>query len=65
MATSDPPPTEADPSALMCHSDEVGLCAKCWRKTHRYGRGGNPLCSYCFAAVSAQWGPRVRRTPRA
>ncbi|MDC0771732.1 hypothetical protein [Streptomyces sp. HD] len=45
MTTPPPPLSEPDPSALICPGDQVGLCAGCQRKTHRYGSGGSPLCS--------------------
>ncbi|MGY3199680.1 hypothetical protein ACVW19_000190 [Streptomyces sp. TE5632] len=57
-----PPPTEDDPSVAMCSSDQVGRCTVCHRRTHRYGRGGNPLCSYCFTAQAAKWGSIVKHT---
>jgi hypothetical protein len=43
MTTPTPPVTEPDPSALTCPGDQVGPCATCQRKTHKYGRGGSPL----------------------
>ncbi|MFJ7072124.1 hypothetical protein [Streptomyces sp. NPDC098781] len=60
MTTSPPPVTEPDPSALVCGGDRVGPCAVCHRKTHRYGRGGAPLCHWCMARAQAEWGPNVR-----
>ncbi|MFF0206486.1 hypothetical protein [Streptomyces althioticus] len=48
MASGHPPVTEDDPSVAACFSDQVGRCASCNRRTHGYGHGGNPLCSYCF-----------------
>lgn len=63
MASTPPPPvTEPDPSALTCAGDLVGTCAICRRRTHRYGRGGSPLCQWCMAPVRAAWGPAVRFT---
>lgn len=32
---------------LGCAVDQVGPCASCQKLTHRYGPGGNPLCSTC------------------
>ncbi|MDG5807908.1 hypothetical protein P9869_35730 [Streptomyces ossamyceticus] len=55
-----PPLSEPDPSALVCSGDLVGACAACQRKTHRYGRGGFPLCRWCAAPVQARWGSNVR-----
>ncbi|GGW77866.1 hypothetical protein [Streptomyces galilaeus] len=44
MTSTPPPPVnEPDPSALVCLGSQVGPCAKCQRKTHKYGRGGSPL----------------------
>lgn len=37
------------PSTLTCPGDQVGPCATCQRKTHKYGRGGCPLCQWCMA----------------
>ncbi|MFH8797591.1 hypothetical protein [Streptomyces sp. NPDC017941] len=62
MTTSPPPASEPDASTFHCPSDQVGLCAACHRKTHRYGRGGAPLCQWCAAPVMAKWGPNVRYT---
>ncbi|CAL9539288.1 hypothetical protein SUDANB54_04199 [Streptomyces sp. enrichment culture] len=59
-----PPITEDDPSVSMCSGDHVGRCSQCHRRTHRYGRGGNPLCSWCFEARSAKWGSAVRHIGR-
>lgn len=28
-----------------------GPCAKCHKPTHRYGHGGNPLCTECRALL--------------
>jgi hypothetical protein len=58
--TPPPPPAEPDPSALACSGDLVGPCATCQRKTHKYGRGGSPLCQWCMAAAKEKWGPGVR-----
>ncbi|MFJ4585060.1 hypothetical protein [Streptomyces echinatus] len=60
MITSVPPIAEPDPSALTCAGDQVGLCAGCQRRTHRYGRGGFPLCQWCAEPVKAKWGAAVR-----
>jgi hypothetical protein len=60
MTTTPPPVTEPDPSALTCPGDKAGPCATCQRKTHRYGTGGSPLCSWCMAAAQDKWGPGVR-----
>jgi hypothetical protein len=60
MTTPVPPVTDPDPSAHTCSGDLVGPCAKCQRKTHKYGRGGCPLCQWCMAPVMAKWGPGVR-----
>nr|WP_079082839.1 hypothetical protein [Streptomyces antibioticus] len=62
MSTPPPPASEPDPSALTCRGDQVGLCAACQRKTHRYGSGGSPLCRWCMAPVQEKWGPAVRYT---
>ncbi|MXM67650.1 hypothetical protein GR925_30500 [Streptomyces sp. HUCO-GS316] len=59
MTTAVPPINEPDPSALICPRDQVGPCAVCGRKTHRYGRGGCPLCQWCAPPVMEQWGPDV------
>ncbi|RSN90113.1 hypothetical protein DMH26_28565 [Streptomyces sp. WAC 05379] len=66
MTASPPSISEPDPSALTCPGDQVGHCAGCQRKTHRYGRGGCPLCQWCLAPVMEKWGPNVRydRTQR-
>ncbi|MET7684517.1 hypothetical protein [Streptomyces sp. NPDC005423] len=59
---SPPPPIrEPDPSALTCPGDQIGGCANCQRKTHKYGSGGVPLCRWCMAAVQERWGPTVRQ----
>jgi hypothetical protein len=55
------PITEPDPSALVCSGNQVGPCATCQRKTHKYGSGGSPLCQWCMAAVTAKGAP-VRHT---
>ncbi|MEU5583000.1 hypothetical protein ABZ791_35995 [Streptomyces huasconensis] len=60
MTTSAPAVSEPDPSALACPGEQVGPCAMCRRKTHKYGRGGAPLCQWCAAPVREQWGPNVR-----
>lgn len=60
MTTPPPRITEPDPSALSCSGDQVGPCCACHRKTHRYGRGGTPLCQWCMAAAKEKWGPNVR-----
>lgn len=44
-----PQPTKGDP--LLCPTDQVGQCALCHAKCHRYGPGGNPLCLSCLALV--------------
>lgn len=62
MSTPPPPASEPDPSALTCPGDQVGLCAGCQRKTHRYGNGGCPLCQWCMAPVQEKWGTAVRYT---
>ncbi|MEU6258627.1 hypothetical protein [Streptomyces sp. NPDC047043] len=62
MTTPPPPITEPDPSALVCSGNQVGPCATCQRKTHKYGSGGSPLCQWCMAAVTEKWGPTVRHT---
>lgn len=59
MSTPAPPISEPDPSALTCPSDQVGLCAGCQRKTHRFAGGGCPLCQWCMAPVMEQRGPSV------
>ncbi|PWI06338.1 hypothetical protein DIZ27_33805 [Streptomyces sp. NWU339] len=33
-----------------------GWRATCRRRTHRYGRGGSPLCQWCTAPVQKKWG---------
>ncbi|WP_405606484.1 hypothetical protein [Streptomyces sp. NBC_00076] len=60
MSMPAPPVSEPDPSALTCPGDRVGLCARCQRKTHKYGSGGSPLCQWCMAPVLEQWGTAVR-----
>lgn len=57
-----PPVSEPDPSALTCPGDQVGPCATCRRKTQRYGRGGGPLCEWCFRSALEQWGLNVRHS---
>ncbi|MFJ3249038.1 hypothetical protein [Streptomyces sp. NPDC086782] len=49
MTTPVPPISEPDPSMAMCRGDQAGPCVTCHRKTHRYGHGGTPLCSWCAA----------------
>lgn len=44
-----PQPVKGDP--LLCLTDQVGECALCHAKCHRYGSGGNPLCLSCLALV--------------
>lgn len=61
MVTPALPITEPDPSALTSSGDQVGPCTVCHRKIRRYGHGGCPLCSYCFADASAKWGAGVRQ----
>ncbi|MFE1444155.1 hypothetical protein [Streptomyces sp. NPDC058739] len=61
MTTPPPPPVnEPDPFALVCPGDQVGPCAACQRKTHKYGRGGTPLCRWCMAPALAKWGTNAR-----
>jgi hypothetical protein len=60
MTTPPPPVTEPDTSALICPGDQVGPCASCQRKTHKYGRGGRPLCQWCMAPAMEKWDPIVR-----
>ncbi|CAL9668162.1 hypothetical protein SUDANB2_07270 (plasmid) [Streptomyces sp. enrichment culture] len=60
MTTPAPPVTEPDPSVLTCPGDLIGPCATCQRKTHKYGRGGSPLCTWCMEPVQQKWGPGVR-----
>ncbi|MFE0508586.1 hypothetical protein [Streptomyces sp. NPDC058964] len=60
--TPAPPLAEPDPSALTCPGDLVGPCAACQRKTHKYGRGGSPLCQWCMTAAMERWGTTVRYT---
>ncbi|MET9734489.1 hypothetical protein ABZZ79_28785 [Streptomyces sp. NPDC006458] len=60
MTTAPPPVNEPDPSALTCPGDQVGPCAACQRKTHKYGRGGTPLCQWCMEPALAKWGPNAR-----
>ncbi|MFE9312855.1 hypothetical protein ACIQCF_26165 [Streptomyces sp. NPDC088353] len=59
MTTPVPSISEPDPSTAMCRGDQVGPCTTCHRKTHRYGSGGCPLCSWCAAArgVTISRGP--------
>ncbi|MCG0068174.1 hypothetical protein L0F81_33755 [Streptomyces tricolor] len=59
-ATTPSPVTEPDPSALVCPGEHVGPCATCQRKTHKYGRGGLPLCGWCFGRARERWGTGVR-----
>lgn len=35
----------------QCPSDQVGLCARCHSKCHRFGPGGCPLCQTCQATA--------------
>lgn len=35
------------PPAPTCAPAYVGPCQGCQESTHRYGPGGNPLCSIC------------------
>ncbi|REE63987.1 hypothetical protein BX257_6650 [Streptomyces sp. 3212.3] len=65
MTTPVAPISEPDPSALVCPGDHVSSCSTCQRKTHRYGYGGNPLCSYCFEAQRLKWGSNVTHIGRA
>ncbi|MFC8350940.1 hypothetical protein [Streptomyces sp. NPDC057280] len=60
--TSPPPISEPDPSALVCSGSDVGSCAGCQRKTHRFGNGGFPLCQWCAEPVMAAWSSNVRHT---
>ena len=60
MTTPPPPVTEPDPSALTCPGDQVGPCGTCQRKTHKYGRGGLPLCEWCMQVAREKWGTAVR-----
>ncbi|TQJ38011.1 hypothetical protein [Streptomyces sp. SLBN-115] len=64
MSTLPPPPpiADPDPSAFVCLGSQVGPCATCQRKTHKYGHGGSPLCQWCMAPVLERWGPTVRHT---
>lgn len=62
MTTPVPPITEPDPSTMICPGSHVGLCAGCQQQTWRYGPGGLPRCSWCFADQKAKWGPGVRFT---
>ncbi|GGW87556.1 hypothetical protein GCM10010320_81260 [Streptomyces caelestis] len=57
MTTPVPPVTEPDPSALTCPGDQVGPCALCQHKTHKYVRGDCPLCQWCMAPAMEKWGP--------
>lgn len=49
-------------SRITCPAWPPAACCACHRKTHRYGRGGTPLCQWCMAAAQAKWGPNVRYT---
>lgn len=60
MTTPPPAVAEPDPSALVCPSDQVGPCSTCHRKTHKYGRGGQPLCQWCMSRALEKWGPGAR-----
>ncbi|PWI06566.1 hypothetical protein DIZ27_32930 [Streptomyces sp. NWU339] len=60
MTSLHPPVSEDDPSVATCSGEQVGMCATCQRRTHRYGRGGNPLCSYCRADLQQKWGTSVK-----
>ncbi|OUC79117.1 hypothetical protein CA983_43485 [Streptomyces swartbergensis] len=42
---------------LAARSGEV---QRSQRKTHKYGRGGCPLCQWCMAPAMEKWGPGVR-----
>lgn len=64
MPVTVPPIDVDDPSVALCSGEQVGRCATCHRRTHRYGHGGNPLCSYCFAEQSARWGAGVKHVGR-
>lgn len=46
-----PPTTSASSLAAgpHCPPGEAGPCASCRQLTHRYGKGGNPLCQLCRA----------------
>lgn len=49
-----PAPTQRQRStALNCPPAHVGLCAGCHHPCHRYGFGGNPLCTTCRDVVEA------------
>ncbi|POX58836.1 hypothetical protein C3492_35475 [Streptomyces sp. Ru62] len=60
MTTEVPSAAEPDPSVLLCSSDLVGPCATCQRKTHKYGRGGLPLCQWCMGLARERWGSSMR-----
>ncbi|WP_031069311.1 hypothetical protein [Streptomyces sp. NRRL S-118] len=38
---------------LSCPPEHVGPCASCRELTHRYGEGGNPLCTACRRSRSS------------
>ena len=49
LSTTDRP----KPPAPECALKDVGPCVSCQHPTHRYGHGGNPLCSVCLRPVRA------------
>lgn len=55
-AMTTPAPYQPSPKNLrpeMTPSDQVGLCAVCHSRCHRYGPGGCPLCQDCQAKAPA------------
>lgn len=60
MTSKVPPIADADPSIMACAGSQVGPCSGCGRKTHKYGPGGLPLCTYCFGPQQERWGSTVR-----
>jgi len=46
--TTPPQATDARPWP----AEETGYCATCRRPCHRYGEGGNPLCTACRATTA-------------
>lgn len=45
LQARDTPPQPSD--AHLWPADETGYCARCRQPCHRYGTGGNPLCTGC------------------
>ncbi|MGW7196180.1 hypothetical protein [Streptomyces chryseus] len=50
---STPAAQSAASAVLACAPAHKGLCARCHRPCHRYGVGGNPLCTTCREIVES------------